>query len=133
MSALDAAALLRQAREGAPLTQRELARRARTSQSVVARIENGSTSPSVTTLSRLLKAAGFGVTVELTPALVEELRTLGRREGTTLFMTLLAGWQALLARHTGQSEVVVGTPGSLRPVFGWCTRPRCGSARTARR
>ena len=70
MSALDAAALLRQAREGAPLTQRELARRARTSQSVVARIENGSTSPSVTTLSRLLKAAGFGVTVELTPALV---------------------------------------------------------------
>ena len=70
MSALDAAALLRRAREGAALTQRELARRARTSQSVVARIENGSTSPSVRTLSRLLKAAGFGVTVDLTPGLV---------------------------------------------------------------
>jgi amino acid adenylation domain-containing protein len=62
---------------------------------------------------------------ELTPALAEELRALGRREGTTLFMTLLAGWQALLARHTGQSEVVVGTPvagrtrAEVEPLIGF--------------
>ncbi|MET0395270.1 MAG: amino acid adenylation domain-containing protein, partial [Longimicrobiaceae bacterium] len=38
------------------------------------------------------------------------LRALSRREGATLFMTLLAAWQALLGRHAGQADVVVGTP-----------------------
>ncbi len=38
------------------------------------------------------------------------LRGLGRREGATLFMTLLAGWQVLLGRYAGQDDVVVGTP-----------------------
>ena len=32
------------------------------------------------------------------------------REGATLFMTLLAGFQVLLARYAGQDDVVVGTP-----------------------
>ena len=53
-----AAQLLRKARESAGLTQRELARKARTSQSVVARIELGENSPSWDTLNRLLRAAG---------------------------------------------------------------------------
>jgi non-ribosomal peptide synthetase component F len=35
---------------------------------------------------------------------------LSQREGVTLFMTLLAGFQSLLARYTGQEEIVVGTP-----------------------
>ncbi|HYG10417.1 MAG TPA: condensation domain-containing protein, partial [Pyrinomonadaceae bacterium] len=35
---------------------------------------------------------------------------LSRREGVTLFMTLLAGWQTLLARYSGDSESTVGTP-----------------------
>ena len=51
--------LLRDARRRAGLTQRELARRARTAQSVVARIERGRTSPTWETLTRLLAAAGF--------------------------------------------------------------------------
>ncbi len=38
------------------------------------------------------------------------LRELSRREGATLFMTLLAAWQLLLARHAGQEDVVVGSP-----------------------
>jgi amino acid adenylation domain-containing protein len=38
------------------------------------------------------------------------LRALARREGATLFMTVLAGWQALLGRWSGQDDVVVGTP-----------------------
>ncbi|MGW4378912.1 amino acid adenylation domain-containing protein [Kitasatospora sp. NPDC004531] len=42
--------------------------------------------------------------------LVERLRDLGRREGTTLFMTLLAGFKLLLARHSGVADIVVGTP-----------------------
>ena len=54
-----AAQLLTSARRRAGLTQRELARRARTSQSVVARIENGAASPSFRTLERLVQCAGF--------------------------------------------------------------------------
>jgi amino acid adenylation domain-containing protein len=38
------------------------------------------------------------------------IRTLGRREGGTLFMTLLAGFLALLHRYTGQEDVLVGSP-----------------------
>jgi transcriptional regulator with XRE-family HTH domain len=51
--------LLRTARTRAGLSQRDLARRAGTAQSVVARIELGATSPTWETLSRLLDAAGF--------------------------------------------------------------------------
>ncbi len=42
--------------------------------------------------------------------LVTALAALARHEGTTLFVTLLAGFQALLARYTGQDDSVVGTP-----------------------
>ncbi len=38
------------------------------------------------------------------------LRALGREEDATLFMVLLAGFAALLARHGHQDDVVVGTP-----------------------
>ncbi|HEX5716900.1 MAG TPA: amino acid adenylation domain-containing protein, partial [Thermoanaerobaculia bacterium] len=40
-----------------------------------------------------------------------------RREGCTLFMTLLAAFDALLLRHTGRADLVVGTPvaGRTRP------------------
>ncbi|WNG46961.1 amino acid adenylation domain-containing protein [Archangium minus] len=41
---------------------------------------------------------------------VESLRALGRREGCSLFMVLLGGFQALLARWSGQEDIVVGTP-----------------------
>ncbi|HEX8696157.1 MAG TPA: amino acid adenylation domain-containing protein, partial [Longimicrobium sp.] len=46
----------------------------------------------------------------LSPELSRALRELGRREGATLYMTLLAAWQALLGRYGGQADVVVGTP-----------------------
>jgi thioesterase domain-containing protein len=48
-------------------------------------------------------------------ALTEALESLGRREVSWLFMTLLAGFQALLQRYTGQTEVAVGTPVADRP------------------
>ncbi|HEX8560039.1 MAG TPA: amino acid adenylation domain-containing protein [Pyrinomonadaceae bacterium] len=38
------------------------------------------------------------------------LRELGQREGSTAFMVLLANFAGLLYRHTGQPEVVIGTP-----------------------
>jgi transcriptional regulator with XRE-family HTH domain len=57
--------LLREARTRAGLTQRELARRAGTAQSVVARIEGGQSSPTLDTLARLLAATGFNIDMEL--------------------------------------------------------------------
>jgi len=53
---------------------------------------------------------GARLTTVLPGRLAEELEILSQREGATLFMTLLAGFQALLARYTGQQEIVVGTP-----------------------
>lgn len=64
---LDAGRLLAQARSRAGLTQRELARRAGTSQSVVARIERGQADPGVTTLERMLAETGFDLQVSLRP------------------------------------------------------------------
>jgi transcriptional regulator with XRE-family HTH domain len=55
-----AAKLIREARQAAGLTQEELARRSRTSQSAVAAYESAAKVPSATTLDRLLRAAGSG-------------------------------------------------------------------------
>src|SRR5688500_5822662 len=60
-----AADLLRTARTRSGFTQRDLARRARTAQSVVARIEQGATSTTWETLTRLLSAAGFELEAQL--------------------------------------------------------------------
>jgi amino acid adenylation domain-containing protein len=46
----------------------------------------------------------------LSEELTSNLKALSRRQGTTLYMTVLAGWVALLARLSGQPELVVGTP-----------------------
>src|SRR5215216_2514893 len=40
----------------------------------------------------------------------EKIKMLGRQEGTTLFMTLLAAFQTLLYRYTGQEDISVGAP-----------------------
>jgi amino acid adenylation domain-containing protein len=42
------------------------------------------------------------------------LKALGQREGVTLFMTLLAAFQTLLARYSGQADIVVGSPVTQR-------------------
>ena len=69
MSESMASRLLRQARRRAGLSQRALARRARSAQSVIARIECGQASPSWGTLERLLRHAGFALSAELSPSL----------------------------------------------------------------
>ncbi|WP_394823558.1 amino acid adenylation domain-containing protein [Pendulispora albinea] len=48
--------------------------------------------------------------LELPPDLVGGLRELARREGVTLFMTMLAAFQVLLGRYAGQDDIVVGSP-----------------------
>lgn len=59
--------LIKRVRLGAGLTQAALAKRAGTSQANVAKYEAGRTSPSVSTLERLLQAAGFGLQLVATP------------------------------------------------------------------
>jgi amino acid adenylation domain-containing protein len=46
--------------------------------------------------------------------LTAALRKLSRRYGTTLYMTLLAAWAALLSRLSAQQDVVIGTPSANR-------------------
>ena len=46
----------------------------------------------------------------LSPDLSEAVRALSRREGVTPFMTLLAAFQLLLGRWSGQDDFAVGTP-----------------------
>ncbi|MFL5356299.1 amino acid adenylation domain-containing protein [Archangium sp.] len=59
-------------------------------------------------------ARGAVVRVMLSPALSGAVKELSREQGTTQFMTLLAGFHALLARYSGQTDLVVGTPISGR-------------------
>jgi hypothetical protein len=49
-------------------------------------------------------------TIVLPAALARDLEALSRGEGATLFMTLLAAFKLLLARYSGQTDIVVGTP-----------------------
>ncbi|WP_225888940.1 non-ribosomal peptide synthase/polyketide synthase [Myxococcus xanthus] len=52
---------------------------------------------------------GGRVAVRFPEALTARLEALGRSEGATLFMTLLAAFEVLLARHSGQADFCVGT------------------------
>jgi amino acid adenylation domain-containing protein len=47
---------------------------------------------------------------ELAANLARDLKAFCRREGVTLFMLLLAGFDVLLARYSGQKDVLVGSP-----------------------
>jgi natural product biosynthesis luciferase-like monooxygenase protein/amino acid adenylation domain-containing protein len=51
----------------------------------------------------------------LPPELVDALRTTSATEGATLFMALLAAFQALLARYSGQDDIIIGSPVAGRP------------------
>jgi transcriptional regulator with XRE-family HTH domain len=66
---MDAAVVLRRARVKGPYTLRELAARAGTSHATIAAYESGRKVPTVTTLDRILRAAGVELGEELTPAL----------------------------------------------------------------
>ncbi len=62
---------------------------------------------------------GGWLSFEIDATLTRQLRALGRREGATLFMTLLAAFAVLLYRYSGQDDVAVGVPtaGRTRPEF----------------
>ena len=53
---------------------------------------------------------GAHLAFDLPAPLTQALKELSRREGVTLFMTLLAAFQVLLHRYSGQDDIAVGTP-----------------------
>ncbi|WP_143707540.1 amino acid adenylation domain-containing protein, partial [Xenorhabdus ehlersii] len=58
---------------------------------------------------------GGQASFQLDAALLASLKELGQRHNSTLFMTLLAGWSIVLARLSGQDDIVIGTPIANRP------------------
>jgi amino acid adenylation domain-containing protein len=68
---------------------------------------------------------GAWETLEVPARLTGELLRLGRREGATHFMTLLAAFQTLLYRLTGQPDLLAGSPVAnrsrpeLEPLIGY--------------
>jgi len=59
--------LMQEARQRAHLTQRELAERAGMSQPAIAKLEHGTTNPTLDTLARCAASAGFDIRLELVP------------------------------------------------------------------
>ncbi|USP13462.1 non-ribosomal peptide synthetase [Vibrio gazogenes] len=53
---------------------------------------------------------GAVIPVQLDQAITDGLRDLSRRQGCTLYMTLLASWSALMGRLASQDDVVIGSP-----------------------
>lgn len=53
---------------------------------------------------------GATVSCKLSADITQKLKTLSRDQGTTLYMTLLAAFQVLLYRYTGQEDILVGSP-----------------------
>ncbi|MEH1938562.1 MAG: amino acid adenylation domain-containing protein [Nostoc sp.] len=67
------------------------------------------------TRPRLQSFRGDLVKFSLPISLTNAIRTFSQKEGTTLFMTLMGAFQALLARYTGQEDIPVGTSIANRP------------------
>jgi amino acid adenylation domain-containing protein len=55
-------------------------------------------------------SSGAWLPIRISASLTHALEELSRREGVTLFMTLLAAFQTLLHRYTGGTDIVVGSP-----------------------
>ena len=53
---------------------------------------------------------GGSQSLSLSPALSESVRAFSRHERVTLFMVLLAAFELLLSRYTGEDDIVVGSP-----------------------
>ncbi|HZC36458.1 MAG TPA: amino acid adenylation domain-containing protein [Chthoniobacterales bacterium] len=59
---------------------------------------------------RLQSSKGANEMIELPLESVEALKGVGKKEGATFFMTVLAAFKVLLARYTKQDDIVVGSP-----------------------
>lgn len=60
---------------------------------------------------------GDTLEIEIAPTRLAGLRALARAEGVTLYMLLLASFQLLLSRWSGQDDIVVASPFAVRPTL----------------
>ncbi len=73
----------------------------------------------------LRKISSARCEVSFSEELSRSLREFSSQEGATLFMTLMAGFHALLRRYTGQKDILIGTPIAgrdhveLEPLIGF--------------
>ncbi|HEY2914034.1 MAG TPA: condensation domain-containing protein, partial [Candidatus Angelobacter sp.] len=78
---------------------------------------------------RVQTYSGSSLPFTLGKRLTQQLKELGAQQQSTLFMTLLAGFQVLLHRLTSQKQIVVGSPTTGRPrvefsnVVGYFVNP----------
>ncbi len=54
--------------------------------------------------------AGNALNFALDAEMTSRLKSLALQQGATLYMTLLAAYNVLLARYSGQNDIIVGTP-----------------------
>ncbi|TBV09727.1 non-ribosomal peptide synthetase [Stutzerimonas kirkiae] len=57
---------------------------------------------------------GASLSIELSDELAQSLKQLAQQQGVTLFMLLLASFQTLLHRYSGQEDIRVGVPNANR-------------------
>ncbi len=76
---MDAAVLLQEARRRSGLSRRQLAKLGGTSASTLSAYESGASVPSVSTLARLLRAAGFEAEANLRPVPSTDERELTQK------------------------------------------------------
>ena len=69
---MDAGHVIRVAREKSGLSKRELARRAGTSPAAIVKYESGAMSPTVDTLNRILRVAGWEIECDLREVVVDD-------------------------------------------------------------
>ncbi|SFD15634.1 non-ribosomal peptide synthetase [Pseudoalteromonas denitrificans] len=68
---------------------------------------------------------GDSISISLDADLSRKLKTLSQKHGATLYMTLLAGWAAVVNRLASQDDVVIGSPNAnrarveLEPLIGF--------------
>ena len=67
---------------------------------------------------RLQTFRGARQEISLTESVTATLNQLSQHEGVTLFMTLLAAFQVLLYRYSGQEDIIVGAPVANRDQSG---------------
>ncbi|MEV8516950.1 amino acid adenylation domain-containing protein [Dactylosporangium sp. NPDC051484] len=63
--------------------------------------------------------AGESIRMPLDPQLLGALTALGHEEDATLFMVALAGFSVMLHRHSGATDLPIGTPFANRPGAGF--------------
>lgn len=102
---MDAGRLIREARRRAGLTLRALAERAGTSHSTLSAYESGAKVPTVTTLERVVRAAGFALDFDLARR-IDRADGLARGDELAAVLDLA---DAFPARHLPSLEC---------PVFG---------------